>query len=227
MSGELYRAAAFGEADKVHELLQAGTDANQLNSDGQPAIFSVLELSMGEGQAAREARIPIFRELWQATSPEVRQCRDKEGATVLHMIARHGFDGLVEEVLNAYPSLAEVQMRMNQYSDGECPIHTAILNGREAVVQKFYTHDPSAASRKDGKGQLPLHYAARYGSEEMVSLCHINHAGEVDVVDRAGMTPLAWAQYCGNIPAATYLTGTAGADEAMVDLSAQTQQMRF
>ncbi len=229
-SETLYSAAAFGKGAEVTRLLQAGADANHLNADGEPPAFNVLELSMAEGASARPPREIIFRELWQAMNAGARLCQDNIGRTVLHVMAMHGFDKLVAEVCADAPDLVEKRMATNQYNTGECPIHTAVLNGNLPVVEALYAIDPFAATRTDLENQTPLHYAAREGSLDMVTACSLQHqrAGlDIDVKDENGMTPLAWAEQAGNGADVKAYLIEQGADEDKVDLRSQTQVSRF
>ena len=152
---------------------------------------------------------------------ETRLCRDNSGRTVLHVMAMHGFDELVAEVCAAAPRLLEKRMEANQYNGGECPIHTAILNGNLSVVKALYKADHLAATRTDLKKKTPLHYAARYGSVDMVETCLSHHKGLIDIKDDEYMTPLAWAEQ-NNEAVKAYLIEK-GADEAKIDLRFQTQ----
>ena len=187
-------------------------------------LLNVLRLQDDEGAEEKAARAMAFKEAWDRTSPAMREGQNDEGDTVLQFMAVHGFDGLIQDVLQQAPHLAEKATKAR----GEYPIHTAILNERAgsgealAVVNKLFECDPKSWEYKTLNGRTALHYAARYGSRDMVECCYQKSQGGIDEEDRDGMTALAWAIDAGNEAARTYLIEQ-GADENLVNLRSRTQ----
>ena len=217
----LHLAAAYGDQEKVGQLLQEGTNPNQLNTEGQPPLFNVLELSMADGPEVIPQRDVLFRTLWHATAPETRLTQDKEGNTVLQLMAVHGFDALTREILEQAPQLASRYMNTTR----EYPIHTAILNGQLKVMEALFDLDPETPTYKTFKNQSALHYAARYGSLQMITLCCTHRAGDIDEKDNAGKTPLTWAKEENSDDVYDYLIEQ-GANSDLIDSRSTTRVTR-
>ena len=217
---ELHLAAVDGDLDRVKEFIEQDADAaNALNIDNQPPLFSILYRGGLESPEKIAAREEAFNLLWDATSPAIRTSQDKQGNTVLQLMAVYGFDELASKVLKEAPGLASRYMK----TSGEYPIHTAILNGRLGVAEVLFNADAETANRKTFKLCTPLHYAARYGSQAMVELCCEHQKNNLNALNREGKTPLALAN---STEIQDYLI-TQGADETLVDLRASTMRREF
>jgi len=183
----LHFAAMRGDKDKVQALLVDGAHPNLLNNAGEPALFTVLRLSMMAGPEVIPGREAIFNVLWDVTAPEIRTGQDAQGATVLHLMAANGFTDLMREILKKEPGLASIP---KLYNAQEYPIHTAIINGDRASAEVLFELDPATASYTNVTQQLPLHLAAQSGNKDMLELCCAKHTGDIDKSDRDGKTPL-------------------------------------
>lgn len=218
---ELHLAAVHEDIDEVERLLKEGASPNVLNIDNQPPLLSAVDLHP-KNRTASEA---IFRILWEKTDENLRFCRDRFGNNVLHLIATFGFDELVEEVFHANPELAGQATAFNAH---ECPIHLAILNKKESIVQKLLTLDNKSLTYLNGSHhQSALHYAARYGSEELLRECcrHFKvlpQPKDIDKRDDKGMTALAYAKERGDRVIEQILVDY-GADESNVSYLGRTQ----
>lgn len=183
----LHFAAMRGDKDKVQALLANGANPNLLNHAGEPPLFNVLRLSMMAGPEVIPGREEIFNLLWDVTAPEIRTGQDKQGATVLHLMAANGFTDLMREVLIKEPELASIP---KLYNAREYPIHTAIINGDFASAETLFDLDPATPSYMNVTDQTPLHLAAQSGNKDIIELCCSKHTGNIDMADRDGRTPL-------------------------------------
>jgi len=221
----LHLAAIRGDETKVQQLLAAGANPNQLNHAGEPPLFNVLRLSITAGPEVIPGREKIFNQLWEATAPEIRMCHDKQGSTVLHLMAANGFDGLTREVLGKEPRLAS---RPKPYNSREYPIHTAIIHGDLNVAEALFDTDAATSTYMNVKEQLPLHLAAQSSSKEMLELCCAKYTGDIDQVDREGRTALALLRGRANLTESEQADFemcliSKGAQEDNIDLSRTTQ----
>ena len=184
----LHLAAVGADKSKVEQLLNEGSNPNQLNKVGVPPLFSVLKLPMSTTCDEILDRENIFRLLWETTEPAIRLGRDELGGTVLHLIAIHGFDCLAQEVLRAAPQLSSIARR---YHNQDYPIHTAILNGQYEIAKILFDLDAETSTYLNALEQLPLHVAALCGSKAILTLCCEHYKGDIDQLDRDGQTALA------------------------------------
>ncbi len=183
----LHVAAMRGDKDKVQALLAGGANPNLLNNAGEPPLFNVLRLSIRAGSEVIPGREEIFNLLWDVTASEVRTGQDKQGGTVLHLMAANGFDGLMRKILEKEPKLAS---KHKLYNAREYPIHTAIINGDQKAAEVLFDLDPATSSYTNVTDQSPLHLAAQSSNKKMSDLCCENYTGNIDKPDRDGRTPL-------------------------------------
>ncbi|MDF1684334.1 MAG: ankyrin repeat domain-containing protein [Legionellaceae bacterium] len=183
----LHFAAMRGDKEKVQALLAKGANPNVLNKAGEPPLFNVLRLSMMAGPEVIPGREEIFNLLWDVTAPEIRTGQDKQGVTVLHLMAANGFDGLMREVLGKEPKLAS---KHKLHNAREYPIQTAIINGDVEAAKVLFDLDPATSTYMNVTGQTPLHLAAQSSNKAMIDLCCEKYTGNIDKPDRDGRTPL-------------------------------------
>ena len=185
----LHLAALQGDSAMVEQLLDAGSDPNQLNKVGVPPLFSVLKPSMSSTPQQMVERERIFMLLWDKTAPDIRLGQDESGATVLHLMAVHGFDRLAHLILEKEPQLSSIAKR---FQNQDYPIHTAILNGQYEVAKSLFDLDVQTSFYVNALEQSPLHIAAQCGSKAMWKLCCERFiAHDIEHVDRNGHTALA------------------------------------
>lgn len=100
-------------------------------------------------------------------------------------------------------------------SDGRVPLHAALAEGEEDIVQLLL--DAGADTTiVDSSGWGIVHWAAISNSRSMLSLI-ATKTTSIDVVDNTGATPLAWAAQLGDCIAIDWLIEQ-GADPNVVDL---------
>jgi uncharacterized protein len=212
---ELHRAADEGNLERVASLLQSGARTDKANNENQFPLYCALNLdTMDEGDE-KERREAIFRLLWGA-DPDTVLHVDEDGNTVLHQMARYGFDELARDVLTKHPNLALLPNHQ-----GECPIHRAVLSNRLDVVKALF-HVEGVSSLVDYKLSSALHLAARSGTLEMVTLCCKQSPEMLNKKDRFNNTPYALAGRFNTPETQEYLQAQPGIS-TMIDTSAITK----
>jgi uncharacterized protein len=204
----LHLAAVRAKLAKVQQLISDGADPHALNIDGQPPLFNALECAISDTPEIKATRAEAFNLLWDNTT-EKRLSQDKQGNTVLHLMAVYGFEHLIRDYIEEVRQLADVP---TYYNDRTYPIHKAILNRRFDAAKALFELDPKTPHYRDKNNQSPLHYAVRYGPKDMVELCCEHQKNNLDERDRNGKTALAWAIEGGRTEVKEYLIQQ-GADE--------------
>lgn len=187
---QLHRAAVEGHLREVETLLSGENEDEQVLAKGlnhalEYPLYSALALSGVHEPSLIEDKKAIFTRLL-ALTPDVLAHQNRQGETVLHRMAKNGFEGLLPQVLS---SEANESLLFIKNTSGQCPIHTAVLNGRIQVAQALLKHD-QVSSLLDDEGHLPLHLAASVGSFEMVKLCLKAYPEGLEVKDEREKTPL-------------------------------------
>ncbi|MFJ1267107.1 ankyrin repeat domain-containing protein [Legionella lytica] len=194
----LHSAAGHGYLNTTQILLNLGADSCALNNQKQYPIFSALFMPILDEDLPKLKmnKIAIFK-LLKDKGNQVLEHQDSNGDTVLHRMALHGFNDLIDETLISNPRLASMKNNNTQY-----PIHTAILNGQEKAVSSLLNEN--SADLADSNGWKPLHFAARQTNNMILEEClrYPNHLNEPDIHRR---TPVMLAAELGNIEAVATL----------------------
>jgi ankyrin repeat protein len=114
-----------------------------------------------------------------------------EGMSALHVCALHGLNLLARRILQD-PLLSHYWPETA--SDGRLPLHVAIENGHDDMIELFLdTRGPQTINAVDKEGRTPLHTAIEAGSS--VAVAKLTTAGaDVNAVSEAdGRTPVAIA----------------------------------
>ncbi|MFA6302931.1 MAG: ankyrin repeat domain-containing protein [Legionella sp.] len=127
----------------------------------------------------------------------------------MHLMAIHGYDDLLKDVLATCEHLAFQATNFQVY-----PIHTAILNRQLNAVQQLLQIKGMDAVGDENKRNA-LHYAVIYGNPEIVSVC-CQHSTDLDAKDNDGMTALMMAAKDGNLAAVEELIKK-GATPLLID----------
>ncbi len=158
----LHLAAQLGHVHSVEALLSKGADSTQTNKFLELAAHVALtQPSSAQLKANKEI---IFKKLW-AINPKIITHQDYEGNTVLHNMAAHGYDELLNDVLTVHSTGA---LHFNHH--GLYPIHTAILNNQLKCAE-YLLSNPGVATLKDAEYRAPIHYAGLHGNTAMIELC--------------------------------------------------------
>ncbi|MDI9819321.1 MULTISPECIES: ankyrin repeat domain-containing protein [unclassified Legionella] len=203
----LHYAALSGHVNTVTVLLSMDADVRKANNHLQLPIFSALVLPVLQTEDLKKNKMAVFR-LLKEKAPETLGKQDRDGNTVIHQMAVHGFSDLLPEVLETQKSLIYI----NNYH-GHYPIHTAILNNKLECVRILLNQD-NVTALEDGHGETPLHYAVRHGGKEILELFY-SDTNVLDPRDFLGKTPLMLAAEKGNLEAVKGLIGKG----ARVDLA--------
>lgn len=181
----LHLAAQLGHVHTTEALLAKGADCSKKNILGELPLHVALALPLGHTNSFKANKETIFRTLWQ-NNPDTLTDTDLTGNTALHVMACHGYNQLLQDVLESYPEGAS---KFNHY--GQSPIHTAILN-HQIDAAKHLLSIPGVSTLADAEYRVPLHYAARYGNKEMMELC-CGVTDDLNKPDTEGKTALMLA----------------------------------
>lgn len=107
------------------------------------------------------------------------------GVSVLHLMAEHGYDAVVRQLLVAKPHLIDIVR-----NKGKRVLHIAAQNGHEKVVAELLAVRPALARQKDDEGRIALHLAAFCGQEQVVAEVLTRNRRVIDIVDQHGKTAL-------------------------------------
>ncbi|XP_058087969.1 protein ACCELERATED CELL DEATH 6-like [Magnolia sinica] len=127
-STPLHYAAYFGKLTMVHGLLQTDTSiAYLLDNDGYSPIH----------MAAINNHTDIIQELI-LRCPDSGELLDRRGRNVLHIAVERDKPNVVEYILKT----AELEELINEPdSDGNTPLHVAIINRHLSIVYLLAAHD--------------------------------------------------------------------------------------
>ena len=179
-------AIDFAKRDttSVKILLEAGADANAVNSVGGTPLFyayklndlTLMKLLLRHGA---KTDIPITQ----------------VGQTVLHVAAYEGHAEVVRILLEAKAAVDVVS------KSGQTPLFFAI---KEKEVLSSLLAASANPNAKDESGLTPLFYAANNGNLDIVKAL-IGAGAYPNARDPKGRTPADWAIRNGNIDVAAYL----------------------
>ena len=186
----LHLAGQLGHVHTVEVLLAKGADPTKKNELEEIPLHVALAISLSYTDQLKANKETISRKLWQS-NPSTLAYKDREGNTAIHIMAYHGYDQLISDVLDSYP---EGALKFNNY--GHYPIHSAILN-KQINCAKHLLSIPHVATLADAEYRVAIHYAALYGNKEMMELwCEVTD--DLNISDTEGKTALMLANEAGN-----------------------------
>jgi ankyrin repeat protein len=108
------------------------------------------------------------------------------GTKAIHVAVFYGLESLTSELLRIDPSCRDLQT-----SDGRTPLHIALENEHEGIVD-LLVQQAASLTTTDKKGRTPLHAAIESGSELAVTQL-VSAGADVNVVQSDGATPISVA----------------------------------
>lgn len=186
----LHQAALQGHLHTTKELIALGANPGILNKQLQYPLFSALLLPVVHTETTKQNKIAIFKLLRDTEIPLLNH-QDKSGNTVLHQMAVHDFETLLDETLKTHPELASIKNNHAQY-----PIHSAILNNQLGNVI-LLLQVKKGATFADSNGLVALHYAARCANTVIFNECYRANP-DINIRDHQQRTPLMLAAELGH-----------------------------
>lgn len=205
----LHLAAALGHVHVTRALLALGASLNETNANNESALFSALLLPVAYDSQLKKNKEVVFA-LLSHDLDTLSTVKNQSGDTLLHLMAVHGYDQLIEKTLRGHDS------SLVFISNNSChyPIHSAILNAQHPCARLLLAVK-EGEQLADAKGRNALHYAAKYGDDAMMQIC-LNSPIDKDSLDKQKQTPLMLAAMANNANAVTQLMDC-GADMNKTD----------
>lgn len=195
---DLFAASVLGEADRVHELLEAdpGRAAEADGNGFQPLHYCV---ASGMGREAPETSTRL-----QDIARRLIRC----GADVNARVSRYHLPPMHW----AFPNPAVAEVLVEHGADPTDGLNNALFHGTE-VAERLLAWGADL-NRGDAKGQTALHEMVHWGQVGS-SLWLLEHGANPNLQDRNGATPLHEAAARGNSPRLIQALLAAGADRTL------------
>lgn len=197
----LHKALKYGKVDDARACLNQGVQLDVIDENFEYPLQSVLSLPAQHPDDLKARKATIFRALLEH-NPDVLPHVNQQGSHVLHHIAMHDFDDLINDVLEKAPGLLNTPNTNDDY-----PIHTAVCNGSINTARALLAHE-GVGLQQNSDGNLPLHLAVLHGTLDMVKLC--THPEGINTPNARGETPLYLAQCFRNTEIQDYLSQQGG-----------------
>lgn len=139
------RSIAEKSFDRFERALSKGAHPSLTDATGQNALH----------KAVKHGRGDMVKRLVAITGPEAFEQKDREGNTVLHLLASkaHLFDEkLLRDILQQLPEKLFVEGNEKK----ERPLHRAVATGNEKMVELLLEYDKKALGKQDSNGQTPF-----------------------------------------------------------------------
>ncbi|PRW58247.1 S-acyltransferase 24 [Chlorella sorokiniana] len=192
----VWKAAAYGDFEKLRELAEADPDA--LHRPDEQGFFALQ-------WAALNNRVAVLTYLLD------RGCdvnaTDGTGQSALHWTAVRGSTPALETLLRAGADLAARDSR------GYTVCHVAAQYGQTATLYHLALKWGADTDALDSDGRSPLHWAAYKGFADTLRLLLVLGC-QCNLPDKEGCTPLHWAAIRGHTEACTVLL-QGGGEEAL------------
>ena len=180
-STPLHHTARSGQPDMVWDLIQAGADANALNTMGQTPLHVA-----ASSRASRE----LVKNLIHARADS--SLKDARGDTPVALAQRHQNPTFIAALIDC--GLGE-----KPPIDGTTALHKAALLGDDVVIQGLLMAKAKVNATND-EGCTPLHFAARAGKTSSVVLI-ANSGANLDARDQHGRSAAHEAAFHGHTAA--------------------------
>jgi ankyrin repeat protein len=207
----LHHAAAQKNIDIFRHILNLITKYNELDSHGEiPLHWAVLKGSYFIVEQCikvlKENRLEIDHKSKHGITPfhlallkkDKDICRllyengadvneiDNEGNSIVHMLAALGDLKWLKHIVKHFNANC-----YQKNSKGDIPLITAIINGKNDIVEYFVSRIPNL-NWKNKMGQTPLH-AAVYSNDVKIVELLLKYKADLTVKDLNGLTPYHYA----------------------------------
>jgi len=139
----------------------------------------------------------VMYEISQDTQSALRvlNCKDTQGNTILHLLARKGDSNLntMRELLNMQLTDGTKIFTMIANSKKQFPMHIATQSARNqpGTIRLLYQHMPRAFEAVDDDGMTALHYACQRTTDvELVREVLSHKKDNINATTKDGLTPL-------------------------------------
>ena len=130
---------------------------------------------------------------------DLKSLRDRHGASLLHLCARHGRQNLMHWLIEVglHPS--------NRANNGASPAHDSAVCGQLLMLKWLIGEKHCLASDCDGKGVSLMHYGAQVNRVDIVQWLVESCGVVVTEVTSSGLTGAHYAAYNGAVNTLKYL----------------------
>lgn len=153
---KLLYAASEGNLLEAERLLSNTIDVTHADNQKRIALHYALVLPVVFDDLTRANKLKIAKILIKK-APETLGLADVSGDTAMHLLAANGWDDLLATLLQEDPQYSLHLFTAN--NRGELPIHTAIANQRNNIVEQLLQYEPMETII-DGESNTLLHHAA-------------------------------------------------------------------
>ena len=116
----------------------------------------------------------------------IDHCDTKGGTPYIHTACKRGWVNLVQALVRKHGT--GILKAVND--EGNTPLHTAVISGKEDVIFALINKLGCDVSIKGYKGRSPLHIACEEGNASLVQTLILHHKADVTARDDEDNTPL-------------------------------------
>lgn len=187
---KLLYAASKGNLLEAERLLSNTIDVTQADKQKRIALHYALVLPVVFDDLTRENKLKIAKLLIKK-APETLGLTDASGDTAMHLLASNGWHDLLVALLQENPQYSLHLFTVN--NRGELPIHTAIANQRNNIVEQLLQYD-SMETIIDGENNTLLHHAAMANNIEALQALLDRKVIDITATNSNGQTALDIAE---------------------------------
>jgi uncharacterized protein len=188
----LHLAAEAGNASAVDTILKAGANYSAKDKNGQSALDYVLERAESRNHAETAVHLilagavsnnPLYTYFAPAAKSSNYNIRSADGMTPLHYIAREGYMGYLDLLLERG---ANVNLKN---ASGASPLHEAARSGKIEAM-KTLIKNGAEINAQDAKGNSVLHVAVPADSHLEAINLFLSSGANINLQDEHGDSPL-------------------------------------
>ncbi|MDR1565766.1 MAG: ankyrin repeat domain-containing protein [Treponema sp.] len=221
----LHIAAEAGSAGAIDTILKAGkNDLAKKDSQGKTALDITLERtgSRNHAEAAEHLILaggvsenPLYTYIAPAARTSNYNIRSADGMAPLHYIAREGYMGYIEFVLEKQ---ADVNIKN---ASGATPLHEAARSGNIRVMETLLDRG-AGVNIQDAKGNTVLHIACPPQTHLEALKLFLSRGANVNLRDEHGDSPLHIAIILNRSPELIQTLLSAGSDVSIRNIDGKT-----